>query len=71
MNFMSFSKEAGISVAEVKRLLFIFRNMFIITLIEKYISNKKLEIIKNPKLYFLDNGLRNIVLNNFCNNAWI
>lgn len=34
-------------------------------LLKPFYTNSKLEIVKNPKLYFIDTGLRNAVLENF------
>ncbi len=65
LNFSTLSKEIGLTIEEVKRLLFLFRSTFVVATVEPYFTNKKLEIIKNPKLYFLDNGLYNAILNNF------
>ncbi len=65
LNFSTLSKEIGLTIEEVKRLLFLFRSTFVVETVEPFFTNKKLEIIKNPKLYFLDNGLYNAILNNF------
>ena len=46
--------------------MFILRN-FIISLLRPFFTNKATELKKNPKVYFIDNGLRNYILNNFNN----
>jgi len=45
----------------LKEYLNILEKAFIIKLVHSFYTNKRLEIIKSPKLYFLDSGLRNIV----------
>jgi predicted AAA+ superfamily ATPase len=43
----------------------ILEKTFVIKKILPFYKNKRTEIAKSPKIYFLDNGFRNIVLNNF------
>ncbi len=38
---------------------------FVVNLLPPFFSNKRLEIVKNPKVFFIDTGLRNAVINNF------
>lgn len=49
----------------LERYLFLLENTFIIKLVQPYFSNKRKEIVKMPKLFFLDTGLRNVAMNNF------
>ncbi len=41
------------------------QDTFIIETVQPYFTNKIKEIIKNPKLYFLDPGIRNLAISNF------
>jgi predicted AAA+ superfamily ATPase len=43
------------------------RKSYTIALIKPFRTNTRAEIIKMPKVYFFDLGLRNVVLNNFEN----
>lgn len=38
---------------------------FILNFIKPFFSNKRTELIKNPKIYFVDSGLRNSVIGDF------
>jgi predicted AAA+ superfamily ATPase len=49
---------------EVESYLDILENTFVIKRIYPFYKNYKKEITKTPKIYFLDLGLRNFVLNN-------
>lgn len=43
----------------------ILEKTFVIRKVLPFYSNKRVEIAKSPKIYFLDNGFRNIIINNF------
>ena len=49
----------------IERFLFILENTFIIKQVPPYYTNKRKEITKMPKIYFLDAGLRNSIQKNF------
>ena len=53
----------------IGRYLFILRRCFHIELLKPFHSNLRKELIKMPKLYFTDNGLRNMAINRFYNFA--
>lgn len=55
----------GINAATVKKYLFLLENTFIASLLNPYFKNKRKEISKMPKVYLLDNGLRNASLSSF------
>lgn len=55
----------GINSNKLKEYLDILEKVFLIKKISPFFTNKRLEIVKNPKIYFYDLGLRNIVINNF------
>jgi len=56
---------SGLSRPTVKRYLFLLENTYVLKLVLPFFTNKRTEIIKTPKVYFEDTGLRNGVLNNF------
>ena len=65
LNYSELSNLAGISLREVKRYLSILEETYIIRLSKPFFVNKRTEIVKNPKVYFIDNGLRNAIINDF------
>lgn len=50
---------------EVKRIISILSETYIINLVQPFYKNPITEIKKLPKVYFFDTGLRNYLLNNF------
>ena len=55
----------GVSTPKLKEYLSIFEKAFLIKQITPFFTNKRLEIVKNPEIFFLDLGLRNAIINNF------
>lgn len=49
----------------ISRYLSVLEETFVLCQLTPYFNNPRQEIIKNPKVYFLDNGLRNHLLENF------
>lgn len=50
---------------ELKRIISILSETYIIKLIQPFYTNPITELKKNPKVYFLDLGLRNYITDNF------
>ena len=50
---------------ELKRIISILSETYVIMLIRPYFTNPKTELRKAPKVYFFDLGLRNHVMDNF------
>lgn len=65
INYSHISREIGSSIRDVKEYLEVFSDTFILFKLNPFFSNKHKEIIKNPKYYFYDNGIRNYFLRNF------
>jgi uncharacterized protein len=65
LNVESLSKNLRISRNIIEQYLQVLEKTFIIRRIYPFYKNYKKEIIKTPKLYFLDLGLRNFILNQF------
>lgn len=69
-NLVTYSELAnlsGFSLGEIKKYLRVFSELYLIDLIKPYFTNKRTEIVKNPKVYFFDTGLRNFLINDFRN----
>jgi len=65
LNISALSNSLGIPRQDVKRYINILESTFICKRIYPFHKNYRKEITKTPKLYFLDMGLRNFILNNF------
>lgn len=55
----------GCSYNELISNLNILKKTFIISESRPFYTNKRIELVKNPKIFFFDNGFRNIIINNF------
>ena len=51
--------------AKVEKYLFLLEQAFVIRLLQPFYTNKQKEIVKTPKVYFNDQGIVNIILQNF------
>ena len=56
---------SGLSRPTVKKYLFLLENTYVLKLVPPFFTNKRKELVKTPKIYFEDIGIRNGVLNNF------
>jgi predicted AAA+ superfamily ATPase len=65
INYNSLSSDVQSYFREVKHFISILEETFVIFLLRPYFSNKITELKKNPKVYFVDIGLRNYAINNF------
>ena len=59
------SGEVGISFQTVKKYLDAMETSYLIARIQPFFTNKLKEITKQPKIYFVDTGLRNAIANDF------
>lgn len=64
-NHHSSSKALRIAYLTLERYLFILENTFIVKLVKPFYKNRHKELLKMPKYYFRDIGLRNCIINNF------
>ncbi len=61
----SISSDLKLSYRKVEEFLTILQHTYVIHLIKPFYKNITTELKKSPKIYFLDLGLRNAVINNF------
>ena len=54
----------------VQRYVLLFEKAFILKRIPSYYSGKKYEMKKGVSVYFVDNGIRNALINNFNSMDW-
>ncbi|HCG76518.1 MAG: hypothetical protein CO162_02630 [bacterium (Candidatus Ratteibacteria) CG_4_9_14_3_um_filter_41_21] len=64
LNIQELSKSVGLPRATISNYLTILQDTYILALISPYFTNKKKEVVKSPKAYFLDTGLRNYLIGN-------
>jgi len=65
VNFHELSNTVGITYRTLEKYLSILENTFIIKLVPPFFENKRKELTKMPKIYFLDTGLRNFAVDSF------
>lgn len=53
------------SYPTLKKYLNFLEKTFVCSLTRPFYANKRIEIVKNPKVYFFDTGLRNYIVNDF------
>jgi len=53
------------NIPAMKKQINFLEKTYIASLLRPYFRNKRTELVKNPKVYFLDTGLRNAVIKDF------
>jgi len=61
------ASEMKLSFQTVKKYLDAMEKSYFITMVQPFFTNKLKEITKQPKVYFVDTGLRNAIANRFPN----
>ncbi len=65
VNINELSRSSGLSYNKCEDYIYLLEQMFIIKLTEPYETNKRKAIKKMKKVFFLDLGIRNIIIQNF------
>ena len=65
LNYSELSRITGFSYIELKRFISVLEKTFICRLCTSFHTNKRTELVKMPKIYFIDYGFRNICIDNF------
>ncbi len=65
IQYNDLSAGAQLSYPALKKHLAILEETYIIKLLKPFYTNKRVEITKNPKVYFIDPGMRNYVCRDF------
>ena len=65
VSYDKISNNLNMSFQTVKKYLDAMEKSYLIYRVLPFFTNKKKEIVKQPKLYFVDTGLRNIIAKNF------
>ena len=67
INIDELTNTLNINRATVEKYISMLEDTFVIKKVYPFFRNKRTEISKMPKIYFLDLGIRNIIFNNFNN----
>lgn len=65
LEYSSLMSDSGTYFKKLKNYLAILEETYIICRLKPFFTNITSEVKKNPKVFFIDNGLRNSVVNNF------
>lgn len=65
LNYDAAAKNLSISVPTVKKYVDALEKSYLVKRCPPFYTNKNLELVKLPKLYFIDTGMRNAVLNDY------
>lgn len=65
INYDELTRLTGYTYYDLKNYLNILEKTYISSLIKPFFTNKRTELVKNPKVYFFDIGFRNICIDNF------
>ena len=65
VNYSNWAYEAGVSVNTIIEYINIMAESHLVKLIPPFVGGKRAEIKSTPKIYFLDNGLRNFLFGGY------
>jgi len=65
INYNELSELSGYDHKTLKTRLNVLEKTYITSFVYPFFRYKRTEIVKNPKVYFLDSGLRNFIIDNF------
>ncbi len=65
LDYQELSQVSGYSYPSLKKYLNFLEKTYICSFLRPYFKNRRTEIVKNPKVYFLDTGLRNFIVDDF------
>ena len=65
IHYKELSQVSGLSFSVLKEHLSILEETYVISMARPFFTNKRLEIVKNPKIYFQDLGIRNYLCRDF------
>lgn len=62
VNFDELAGSANLNRLTVEKYIFLLEETFILKMVKPYFTNPRQEIVKMPKVYFMDTGLRNLLI---------
>jgi len=67
IKYETLTENTGLKYNELKEIIPLLQDSFIISVVTPFYKNLITELRKNPKIYFVDFGIRNYLLSNFNN----
>ncbi|MCX5698443.1 MAG: ATP-binding protein [Candidatus Omnitrophica bacterium] len=65
IKYQNIAQIAGLSQKTVKVYIELLKETFLVAEVKPFFTNKNKELVKVPKVYFLDSGVANFFINNF------
>ncbi|HII29662.1 TPA: ATP-binding protein, partial [Candidatus Woesearchaeota archaeon] len=65
IQYAELSQISSLDYQQVVSYIEILKETYLLAILRPFFTNKNKELVKIPKLYFLDNGVRNYFINNF------
>ena len=65
VNASELAKTLGVSKSSIDHYLYVMQKSFHVQLLKPFSRNMRKELVKMPKIFFIDLGLRNFFVNNF------
>lgn len=65
VNYETLSTHSGLKYHEVRDILPLLEDSFVVFIVKPFYKNLMNELRKNPKIYYVDYGMRNYLLENF------
>lgn len=65
VNYENLARNSGLRYTEVRALLPLLEDSFVVSVVKPFFQDRVSELRKNPKVYFVDYGLRNHLLERF------
>jgi uncharacterized protein len=65
IKYEEITKRTSLDFGEIKKYIEILSETYLIKIVRPFYTNKNKEIVKIPKIYFIDNGVRNYFVKNF------
>ena len=65
INYSNLSRDLGLKYETLKYYLSILEETYIIKFLRPFFTNKMKEIVKDSKIYFIDLGIRNSIVQDF------
>ena len=65
INYNELSDITGFKYKDLLNYMNVLEKTFVTARSQPFYTNKRIELVKSPKIFFLDNGFRNIVLRDF------
>ncbi|MBU4030853.1 ATP-binding protein [Patescibacteria group bacterium] len=65
IDYEELGQSSGFDFKTLKKYLNFLEKTYICRFMRPFFKNKRIEVVKNPKVYFIDMGMRNLIANDF------